>query len=313
MTLKKISIISPTYNEENNIISLHEKVKEVIKEFKYNFEFIYIDNKSTDTTREKLLSLAKNDKSVKLIFNTRNFGHIRSPYYGIIQTSGDATIYLASDLQDPPELIPEFIRSWEDGFKLVSGVRKKTQSKNIYMNKLRSIYYKFLNYISDVEITPNSTGFGLYDKCIIDELRQINDPYPFLRGLVAYLGHQYKVVYFDQPNRKTGKSKNNFHTLFDIGLLGIVSHSKIPLRIFSLFGFIVSLLSIISGIVVLLLKLFFWDYFPMGIAPIMIIIFFLFGFLSLGLGILGEYIATILTYSQNRPIVIEEERINFDE
>ena len=310
--MKKISIVSPTYNEENNIVALHTTIKDITDKLNYDFEFIYIDNKSTDNTREKLLSLAKKDKSVKLIFNTRNFGHIRSPYYGITQATGDAVIYLASDFQDPPNLIPEFIENWEDGYKLVSAVRKTTESKSYILNKLRFIYYKLLNYISDVEIVPNSTGFGLYDKCIIDQIREINDPYPFLRGLVAYMGYNYKKVYFTQPKRKNGVTKNNFNTLFDIGLLGIVSHSKIPLRIFSIFGFVVSFLSIISGLVILFLKIFFWDYFPMGIAPILIVTFFLFGFLSLGLGILGEYIGVVLTYSQKRPIVIEEERINFD-
>ncbi len=310
--MKKISIVSPTYNEERNILDLHKTIKNITDNLPYDFEFIYIDNKSIDSTREKLLSLARDDKSVKLIFNTRNFGHIRSPYYGITQAAGDAVIYLASDFQDPPDLIPEFLSNWENGYKLVSGVRKTTESKSFILNKLRSIYYKLLNYISDVEIVPNSTGFGLYDKCIIDKIREINDPYPFLRGLVAYMGHEYKKVYFKQPSRKNGFTKNNFNTLFDIGLLGIVSHSKIPLRIFSIFGFVVSILSVISGLIILFLKIFFWDYFPMGIAPILILTFFLFGFLSLGLGILGEYIGVVLTYSQKRPIVIEEERINFD-
>ena len=314
MTSEKIllSIVTPCYNEEENVDELYAQVKAAIADqTKYSFELIFIDNHSQDGTVAKLKKLAEKDPMVKIIVNTRNFGHIRSPYYGILQSSGAATIYLASDLQDPPELIPEFIRYWEEGYKLVMAI--KPVSKGIaWVHALRKTYYRFLDGISDITLVADATGFGLYDREVLDQLRQIDDPYPFLRGLICELGHEIKTIPFAQPRRLRGISKNNFYTLYDIAMLGIVSHSKVPIRIAAFAGFALGMLSVLAAIVFLILKLLFWDSFPMGIAPVVIGMFFMFGVLMLFIGILGEYIGAIHTYIQRRPVVVEKERINFD-
>jgi dolichol-phosphate mannosyltransferase len=248
---------------------------------------------------------------VKVIVNARNFGHIRSPYYGILQSRGVATIYLASDLQDPPELIPQFIQHWEEGYKLVMAI--KPVSKGVaWVHALRKAYYRFVDGISDISLVADSTGFGLYDRKVLDHLRQINDPYPFLRGLICELGYDIKTIPFDQPRRLRGISKNNFYTLYDIAMLGIVSHSKVPIRIAAFVGFALGTISVLAAIVFLVLKLMFWDSFPLGIAPVVIGLFFLFGIQLMFIGILGEYIGSIHTYLQRRPVVVEKERINFD-
>lgn len=310
--MRKISIVTPTYNEEQNIIDLYGRIKDAISRIEnYIFEIIIIDNASTDNTRTLLRGLAKEDKSVKLIFNTRNFGHIRSPYWGIIQAHGDAVIYLASDLQDPPEHINRFIGEWEKGWKVVLATKEKSQTNRI-VHKLRKLYYLLLDKITDFEIIRNSTGFGLYDKIVIEKIRLIDDPYPFLRGLISELGYPVKRVEFEQPNREFGVTKNNIYTLYDIALLGIVSHSNIPLRISSFVGYAISIFSFILGGVYLILKINDWYAFPRGVAPLIIVMFFFFGLLFIFLGLIGEYISVIYTHVRNRPIVVESERVNFD-
>ena len=306
-----LSIVTPCYNEEENVDELYTQVKAAIADqAKYEFELIFIDNHSQDGTVVKLKKLAEKDPMVKIIVNTRNFGHIRSPYYGILQSRGAATIYLASDLQDPPELIPEFIRYWEEGYKLIMAT--KPVSKGVaWVHALRKAYYRFLDGISDISLVADSTGFGLYDREVLNQLRQINDPYPFLRGLICELGYEIKTIPFVQPRRLRGISKNNLYALYDIAMLGIVSHSKVPIRIAAFAGFALGMLSVIAAIVFLILKLLYWDSFPMGIAPVIIALFFLFGIQLMFIGILGEYIGSIHSYLQRRPVVVEKERINF--
>jgi dolichol-phosphate mannosyltransferase len=314
MTNKKlISIVTPTYNEIENIEELLTRIKLAIQHFdSYDFEILVIDNSSEDGTQEKLRELAAVDQRLKVILNARNFGHIRSPYYGILQSTGDATIYLASDLQDPPEMIPQLLSEWENGWKLVMAIKPVSKSSPI-MHFIRRSYYRFIDRISDIPIIKDSTGFGLYDKVVLDKLREIADPYPFLRGLICELGYEVKTIPFVQPRRLGGITKNNFYTLFDIAMLGMVSHSKVPIRIAALAGFILGFLSILTAFIYLVLKLLLWDSFPLGGAPVVIGLFFLFGVQLFFIGILGEYIGSIHTYVQNRPIVVVKEKINFNE
>ncbi|KPC52260.1 glycosyltransferase family 2 protein [Amantichitinum ursilacus] len=314
MTDKKIiSIISPCYNEQDNVHELYTRVCWVMDQYPdYDFEYVFIDNASTDNTVALLKEIAAHDPRVKIIVNTRNFGHIRSPYWGFIQTTGDATVYLASDLQDPPEVIPEFIKGWEEGYKVVMATKPVSQS-NPVVHTLRKTYYRLLDRMSDVRMVPDATGFGLYDKAVLDQVRAVNDPYPYLRGMICELGFEIKTIPFNQPRRLRGISKNNFYTLYDIAMLGIISHSLIPIRLASLFGFLLGGGSILVALLFLILKLIFWQTFPIGIAPIVIGMFFMFGILLLFIGILGEYIGSIHVYVQKRPIVVEKERINFTE
>ncbi|GAB4060198.1 glycosyltransferase family 2 protein [Uliginosibacterium sediminicola] len=308
---KLLSVISPCYNEEANVEELYRRVMAVLAQYpQYDFEYVFIDNASTDGTVARLKALAAQDRRVKIIVNTRNFGHIRSPYWGIMQTSGAATIYLASDLQDPPELIPRFIDEWEKGFKLVLATKPVSQS-NFVMHRLRRAYYSFLDSISDVPLVKDTTGFGLYDKVVLDDIRQVNDPYPYLRGLFCELGYPIKTVEFNQPRRLRGISKNNFYTLYDIAMLGVISHSLLPIRLASLAGFLLGIGSFLMALLFFVLKLVFWDQFPLGVAPIVIGMFFMFGILLFFVGILGEYVGSIHTYVQKRPIVVERERVNF--
>lgn len=312
MNKKLISIISPCYNESENVEELYRRASVVINALnRYDFEYVFIDNASTDNTVELLKSIASVDKRVKIIVNNRNFGHIRSPYWGILQTSGDATIYMASDLQDPPEMIPKFISGWEAGYKCVMAVKPLSEG-NILMHFLRRTYYRILDVISDIPITKDTTGFGLYDKQVVAQLRQINDPYPYLRGLIDELGYSMLTIDFVQPRRVRGFTKNNFYSLYDIGMLGIVSHSMVPLRIASLLGVIVGLLSMLVAIGVLIAKLLWWNQFVAGLAPISILIFLILGFVLIFIGLLGEYVGMIHTYAKNRPIVTERERVNFE-
>jgi dolichol-phosphate mannosyltransferase len=306
-----LSIVSPCFNEEENVEELYCRVISAISKLdNYQFEFIFIDNASTDGTVAKLKKLASIDRRVKIIVNTRNFGHIRSPYYGIMQSSGAATIYLASDLQDPPELIPEFVRAWEEGYKVVMAVKPISRSHALF-HALRRIYYRLLDGISDVTLLSDSTGFGLYDKMVLDQIRQINDPYPYFRGLICELGYKIKTIQFIQPARLRGITKNNFYTLYDMAMLGMVSHSKVPIRIVAFLGFILGFLSMLAAVIFFILKLMFWYQFPIGIAPIVIGVFFLFGIQLFFIGIIGEYIGSIHTYVQHKPTVVEKERINF--
>jgi dolichol-phosphate mannosyltransferase len=294
-----------------NVDELYTRVTKVLEQYhQYEFEYVFIDNASTDGTVARLKAIAEKDSRVKVIINTRNFGHIRSPYWGILQTKGAATIYLASDLQDPPELIPQFIEEWEKGYKLVLAT-KPVSHTNPLMHFLRKTYYRALDAISDVKLVPDTTGFGLYDKVVLDKIREINDPYPYLRGLFCELGYATKAIEFNQPRRLRGLSKNNFYTLYDIAMLGVISHSLVPIRIASIMGFVLGLLSVLTAFIFLILKLFLWNSFPIGVAPIVIGMFFMFGVLLLFIGILGEYIGSIHTYVQRRPTVVESERINF--
>jgi dolichol-phosphate mannosyltransferase len=312
MSKTLISIVTPTYNEIENVELLLNRIREVIAPLmQYDFEILVIDNCSKDGTQDRIRELASKDKRIKAIFNARNFGHIRSPYYGILQTSGEATIYMASDFQDPPDMIPEFLEEWEKGWKLVMAIKPVSKSSPV-MHFLRKTYYRFIDKISDIEIIKDSTGFGLYDKKVLDHLRNINDPYPFLRGLICEIGYPIKTIPFIQPRRLGGITKNNFYTLFDIAMLGMVSHSKVPIRIAALAGFLLGAVSILVALYFLAMKLMFWNSFPLGGAPAIIGLFFLLGILLFFIGILGEYIGSIHTYIQNRPIVVEKERINFN-
>ena len=312
--MKKISLVSSCYNEEGNVEALWERVKSVIEKFsdRYEFEYILLDNASKDNTEGKLRELAKQDKRIKVILNARNFGHIRSPYWGMIQAHGDAVIYLASDLQDPPELIEEFIDRWEKGFKVVLGVKKQTEESFIY-SFVRKTYYNILDKICDdgTNLVKNATGFGLFDKAVIDIIRELDDPYPYIRGLVCEIGYEKALVEFVQPLRKCGITKNNFYTLYDNAMIGFVKHSKMPLRLMAFIGFGMSIFTFLLGLTYLILKLLFWSSFSLGIAPIIISILFLGAIQLFCLGVLGEYVGAIYTRIDRKPIVVEKERINF--
>jgi glycosyltransferase involved in cell wall biosynthesis len=307
---KLISIVTPTYNEFENLDELLCRVKKVTKQHpKYDFEHIFIDNNSTDGTIEKLKDFAETDKNVKVILNTRNFGHLRSPYYGIITANGDAVILLTGDLQDPPEKISDFIERWEEGYKSVMAV-KETSKESALLFFLRKQYYKFLDIMSEVPQIRNATGAGLYDKVVIDKLRLIEDPYPYFRGLIAELGYPVARVKFDQPKRKKGITKNNVVTLYDLAILGFTKHSRIPLRLMAIIGGLLAALSLLISLVIFIFKLFFWSTFDAGIAPLMIGMFFLGGIQMFFIGVLGEYIGNIHTQVRNMPLVVESERIN---
>lgn len=308
---KKISIVTPCFNEELNVEPLYEKVKiEMAKLSNYTYEHIFIDNFSTDNTILKLKNIASVDKNVKIIVNARNFGHIKSPYYGMLQADGDVVISLVSDLQDPPELIPDFIKKWEEGYKIVVGVKEKSE-ENFIMFSIRKLFYKTIDRISETSQIQNFTGFGLYDRQFMDVLKNIQEPYPYFRGLVSEMGFSICQIPYLQPKRSKGNTKNNFFTLYDMAMLGFTSHSKVPLRLSSFIGFIVAFLSVLIATIYLIYKLLFWDKFQLGIAPLVIGFFFFGGVQLFFLGIIGEYISAILTQVKNRPLVIEKERINF--
>ncbi len=312
--MKKISFVSSCYNEEENIDNLYERVMKQAELFsdRYEFEYILVDNCSSDNTAGKLRELAEKDKRVKVILNARNFGHIRSPYYGMIQADSDAVIYLASDLQDPPELISDFIKKWEEGYKVVLGL--KTESEESFLLFLiRSVYYELISRIADddTNLVKNCTGFGLYDKKVMDEIKKIDDPYPYLRGLICEIGFEKAFVEFKQPSRKRGITKNNFYTMYDNAMVGIVKHSKVPLRLMTFLGFGFSFVSLFIAVLYLILKLLFWNEFSFGVAPIIISLFFLGSVQLFCMGVLGEYIGAIYTRVNKKPVVVEKERINF--
>jgi len=310
--MKLISVITPTYNEEGNVEEVYKRVKNVFRgQNTYRYEHIFIDNASTDSTQRILRKLAQEDPNVKVIFNTRNFGHIRSPHHALLQTSGDAVISIVADLQDPPELIPAFLESWEQGYKVVCGI-KESSEEGILMSVLRKGYYRLVSSLADIDLLKNFTGFGLYDKDVINALRNINDPYPYFRGLIAELGHERATIKYHQPIRKKGITKNNFYALYDLAMLGITSHSKLPLRVATFLGFALSALSFFSAIAYLIAKLLFWDIFQAGIAPILIGTYTLLSVQLFFIGLLGEYLAVIHTQVLRRPLVVEKERINFE-
>lgn len=310
--MKLISVVTQCFNEEENVDELYRRIKEQFeKRPQYRYEHIYIDNASTDKTVDAIKALATKDPRVKLIVNTRNFGHIRSPLHAILQAQGDAIVTMASDLQDPPELIGKFIEKWEAGYKIAIGV-KPTTRETFAMSMIRGIYYRTIGRISDIKLIPNFTGFGLYDRSVIDIVRKIDDPYPYFRGLIADLGIEYAAIPFEQPKRVRGITKNNFYTLYDMAMLGITSHSKIPIRLATMAGFALALASLLVSVGYLALKLIFWNHFSVGTAPILISLFFFASVQLFFIGIIGEYVAAIHTHVMKRPLVIEKERVNFD-
>lgn len=313
MKKKTISIMVPTYNEEENVVLMYEALKNIFqKELKkYNYEILFIDNKSQDKTRTLIRDICAKDKNVKAIFNAQNFGQFNSPYYGLISTTGDCTISVAADFQDPVEMIPKFVKEWENGYKIVIGIKNKSEeSKIVYA--LRSLYYKMIKKFSEVEQIEHFTGFGLYDKDFIEVLKNLDDPDPYLRGIVAELGFERKEIPFTQPKRQRGKSSNNWYRLYDAAMLGITSYTKIGLRLATIVGFIISFLSVFVALIYLVLKLCNWNSFQAGIAPIIIGVFLLGGMQIFFIGFLGEYILNINQRIMHRPLVVVEEKLNFE-
>ena len=310
---KTISVMIPCYNEEENVRPICEAVRDQLTSScgGYDYEILFIDNKSQDRTREIIREMCSEDKHVKAIFNVKNFGQFNSPYYAMLQTTGDCTITMCADFQDPPEMIPKFVAAWEEGYKVVIG--KKTKSKeNPFIYWLRGRYYRMLKKMSSTEIIEQFTGFGLYDRSFIDVLRELDDPTPFMRGLVAELGPERKEIEYEQPRRRAGKTHNNFYTLYDAAMLSFTSYTKNGLRIATIAGFIISMISFLIGLVYLVMKLVFWYKFTAGYAPMMIGIFFMGGLILAFMGFLGEYVMAINARVMNRPLVVEEERINFE-
>ena len=310
MTL--VTILTPCFNEEDNVREVYERVRDIFAELPHHErEHLFIDNASTDGTVAILRELAARDSAVKVIVNTRNFGHIRSPYHGLLEGTGECVVVLVADLQDPPELIPHFIREWEEGYKVVIGVRESSD-EGVIMRTIRSVYYGLVRRLSDVDQIPGFTGFGLYDSEVVETLRKIDDPYPYFRGLICDLGYQRAAIAYHQNVRKRGITKNNFYTLYDMAMLGITNHSKVPLRLASMAGFALSLISLLVAFGYLIAKIILWNSLQMGMAPLVIGLYLLASVLLLFIGILGEYIGAIHTQVQRRPLVIERERINFE-
>jgi glycosyltransferase involved in cell wall biosynthesis len=311
MAQKLISVVTPCYNEEENVRELSRRIRAIFEELPgYDYEHILIDNASGDSTPQILRELASEDRRTKVIINTRNFGHIRSPYHGMLQGQGDAVILMASDFQDPPEMVPDFIRKWEEGYKVVMGVKTQSQESPA-MYAVRKVYYGLSGRLSEIKLVPNYTGFGLYDRDVIQQLRHIDDPYPYFRGLIADLGYEAAAIPFNQPRRKRGITKNNFFTLYDMAMLGVTNHSKVPLRIATMAGFLLSAVSLLIAVGYLFAKLFFWSQFAMGTAPILIGFFFFMSVQLFFIGMIGEYVGAIHTQVLKRPHVIEKERLNF--
>jgi glycosyltransferase involved in cell wall biosynthesis len=306
-----ISVVSGCRNERDNVAELVQRIEAALAQAKEkDWEIILIDNDSKDGTQEVLRSLAKANSKIKLILNSRNFGHIRSPYHAILQGRGDAVIYLASDLQEPPEMIPELLLKWKEGAEVVAAVKSESAESPLFF-LVRRFYYWLLQELADVRTIPNFTGFGLYSRRVLDYCRQLHDPYPYFRGLISEIGLPISIVKYRQPKRVRGFSKNNFYTLYDMALLGITNHSKVPLRLATLSGFVLSLLSFFVGCGYLVYKLMFWERFSLGIAPALIGLFFFCSVILFFIGILGEYIGAIHTQVLKRPLVVEKERINF--
>lgn len=312
MPVPLITVVTPCYNEEGNVRELYLAVRRIFEGLpQYAYEHLFIDNASQDATAEILRTLAATDPKVKVILNARNFGQIRSPYHAILQAGGDAVIGMACDFQDPPDLIPTFLEQWEQGYKVALGIKQSAEEHGAFY-AVRSTYYRSLARISDTRIVQQATGFGLYDRVVIDALRRIDDPYPFFRGLLAEIGYPVAEIPFRQPLRKRGVTSQNFYTLYDIAFLGIVSHSKVPLRVAAMLGFALSGLSLFVAVAYLFYKLLFWDRFSVGIAPVVIGFFFLSSMQLLFIGIVGEYIGSIWTQVRKHPHVFEKERINFE-
>jgi glycosyltransferase involved in cell wall biosynthesis len=310
--MKHISVVTPCWNEELNVEVLYEEVKKVFASLPgYTYEHIFIDNASKDQTVPILRRIAATDKNVRVIVNARNFGHIRSPYYALLQTSGDAVVSLAADLQDPPSMIVDFLRKWEEGFKIVTAVKTTSQESRL-MFALRKLYYGLIGRLAEIELVKNFTGFGLYDRRVIEILKTLDDPYPYFRGLICDIGFERATLEYVQPVRKRGKTKNSFFTLFDMAMLGITNHSKVPLRLATMSGFALSMLSLLVAAGYATYKLIFWNRFTVGMAPVVIGLFFFASVQLFFVGVVGEYIGAIHTQVLTRPLVIERERINFD-
>lgn len=311
--MKKISILIPCYNEEENIVPISQAVIETMERDlpEYAFELVFIDNDSTDNTRSLIRGLCGQDRRIKAIFNARNFGQFNSPYYGMLQVTGDCVVEMVADFQDPVDMIPKYVREWEKGYKIVIGIKTSSRENKI-MYWLRSCYYKTIKKLSDVEQIEHFTGSGLYDREFIEVLRNLDDPTPFLRGIVAELGYKRKEIPYDQPKRRAGKTHNNFYRLYDAAMLSVTSYTKAGLRLATFFGFFCSLASMCVALVYLVMKLIWWDRFPAGMAPMLIGMLFLGSVQIFFIGLLGEYIMSINQRVMKRPLVIEEERINMD-
>lgn len=313
MDKKLISVVVPTYNEQENVVPLTDTLVKIFAEElpEYNYEIIFIDNHSKDNTKTLIRQICSENPNVKAIFNARNFGQMRSPVYGFKQAYGDCVVRLNADFQDPPSLIPTFVREWEKGHKIVIGIKEKTE-EGFFMAFVRRQYYKFLRKITDIGHIENFTGFGLFDKAFVDVVRNIHDPMPYFRGMVAEFGFEYKTILYQRPNRRAGKSKNHFYTLYDVAMIGITSYSKVMLRLASFLGFIIGGLSFLVALVYFIMKLVHWDWFRSGIAPLVIGVFFLGGVQLFFIGLLGEYVLAINSRVLDRPLVVEEERLNFN-
>jgi len=311
-----LSIVTACYNEEENVEETYRQVRAVLESLPprqgepYTYEHLFIDNASGDRTVEILRRICATDPNVRVIVNTRNFGHIRSPFHGLLQARGDAVISIVADLQDPPEMIRDFVQRWEAGYKVVVAVKEESREKRM-MFFVRGMFYRLMDRLSEIPLVRNFTGFGLYDRVVMDTLREIDDPYPYFRGLICDLGYDRAEVPYTQPRRARGITKNNFYTLYDMAMLGITNHSKVPLRLATMAGFVLSILALLIAVVYLVIKLTFWNTFELGLAPLVIGVYF-FGSVQLFfIGIVGEYIGSIHTQVYHRPLVIEKERINF--
>ena len=310
---KKISIVLPCYNEQDNIEPIANELIGLFnnKLAQYEYELLFIDNNSSDATRDRIRLLARDNKNIKAIFNLRNFGQFNSPFYGILNASGDAVILMATDFQDPPELILDFVKYWEEGYEVVVGVKDKSY-ENFILKSFKKLYYKLIKSFSDMDQVKMFTGFGLYDRSFVDVLRKLDDPTPFLRGLVAEYAPHRKEVKFKQGIRRSGKTSNTFYSLYDAAMLSFTSYTKIGLRLATLFGFLCSFVFMVIALVYLILKLIYWDRFAAGQAPLLIGMLFLGSIQIFFIGFLGEYVLSINQRVMHRPLVIEKERINFE-
>lgn len=309
--MKLISIVTPCYNEESNVLVVYERVKQLFQDIKkYRYEHIFIDNASTDRTTDVIKSIIAEDKNIRLIVNSRNFGQVRSPFHAFLQAHGDAVITLVCDLQDPPELIIDFLKKWEQGFKIVVGVKDDSAESKV-MFKIRRFYYEMITKIAETPLIQNFMGFGLYDRMVVEALRGIDDPYPYFRGLISEVGFDVAQIRYRQATRAQGKTSNNFYSLYEIAALGITNHTKIPLRLAIFSGFVLAALSMLVSLAYLVLKLLFWEQFGMGLAPLIIGMFFFAAVQLFFIGLLGEYVLAILTQVRKRPLVVEKERVNF--
>ena len=308
---KLISIVTPCYNEEGNVEELQAQVKAVFDTLpNYDYEHIFIDNASTDRTVEILKRMAADDPRIKIIVNARNFGFVRSCYYGLLQGYGDAVVLLLADLQDPPALIRDFITKWEDGYEVIFGTRTSSH-ESFVLFQVKRFYYYVLSRIADVQLTRNTTGFGLYDQRVIQQIRKIEDPYPYFKGLIAELGFSVATIPYKSEVRKRGVSSANFYMLYDYAMLGVTSHSRVPLRAATVLGFLMSLLSIILAFAYLIAKLIFWDFLPTGMASLLVGVFLFSSIQLFFIGIIGEYLGLLHLRNLRRPVVLERERINF--